>query len=151
MVKSTSPTETMAKLALQTSPLLAGLEHVPSKDNPAGCLSRGGCEDPMVAARLATGAWAYDPPSIESLLHELDFDQLWGGGPRQAWTRTCTGRAVYRVRTHTAWCSAVEHRKGMTHTLPAINDITLTHTHMTQTPISGNMTSMDDRASRDLH
>ena len=76
----------MAKMALQSSALLAGLrcriwvEHIPSDDNPADVLSRAGLEDATVGTRVASGEWAYDPPEAETPFSQLDFESLWSWG-----------------------------------------------------------------------
>ena len=86
LVKSASPTETIAKLALQTSALLSGLgcrvwiEHILNDDNPADVLIREGLDDAVVAERVAAGDWVYDPPAVETLFQDPEFDGLWGWG-----------------------------------------------------------------------
>ena len=83
LVKAGSPTATMCRLALQASAMLAGLgcrcwfEHVPSADNPADVLSREALEDPLVASKVASGAWEYRAPVMPPPLAAATYEQLW--------------------------------------------------------------------------
>ena len=88
-VKSASPTQSMAHLSLQAHAALAGLsarvwaEHVPSEDNPADVLSRGGFSDPVVKAHVDKGRWVYGPPQKPTPLLHLDYDAFrrhWAAG-----------------------------------------------------------------------
>ena len=69
----------MAHLSLQVHAILAGLgarvwaEHVPSADNPADVLSRGGFSDPVVHAHILAGRWVYDLPQNPTPLLLLDI------------------------------------------------------------------------------
>ena len=86
LVKAGSPTQTMCGIALAATAALAGLnarpwfDHVPSPDNPADALSRGGLADPGVQQRIRSGEWLVHravPPPNESM---LDYMFWWQGG-----------------------------------------------------------------------
>ena len=82
-VKAGSPTESMCTLALAAMAALAALgtrpwfDHVPSADNPADPLSRGGLQDEDVARMIADGRYVVHeavPPPERSM---LDYEFWW--------------------------------------------------------------------------
>ena len=88
LVKAGSPTESMARIALQAGAMLAGLdcrvwfERVPSDDNPADVLSLAAVDDPEVAQDLVNGKLVLGPPVDIGHFYHLDFHCLWGWGSR---------------------------------------------------------------------
>ena len=83
LVKAGSPTESMCALALAAMAALAGLgtrpwfDHVPSADNSADPLSRGGLEDEGVGRMIADGLYVVHeavPPPVQSV---LDYEFWW--------------------------------------------------------------------------
>ena len=76
-VKAGAQTPVLPLLALRVTSLMGALgcrvwaECVPSSDNIADGLSRGGMEDAAVAARLASGSWRYISPSIGAVTSSL--------------------------------------------------------------------------------
>ena len=82
LVKAGSPTEDMCHLALLASAAFTGLrarvwfDRIDSDSNVyADALSRGGLEDPLIAAKIAAGEWATAVP-VEPPVLELDYDLL---------------------------------------------------------------------------
>ena len=83
LVKAGSPTQTMCALALVATAALASLrvrpwfEHVPSPDNPADALSRGGYSDPKVAEEIRAGRYVASEPVAPPMDAILDYDFWW--------------------------------------------------------------------------
>ena len=85
LVKAGSPTQTMCTLALVATAALASLkvrpwfEHIPSEDNPADVLSRGGLEDAAVAEAVRSGEFLVrepvEPPTEAVLNYEFWWQQ----------------------------------------------------------------------------